>query len=665
MQPLSQSLLHLLSDRDVTFFIPPYQRNYEWDESQCEAFWDDVLNTYKKNRAGDATEHFFGTLTYFRSPSAFGEPDKLVLIDGQQRITTTMLFLIAVRDLLSDDKKKDFIDADYLQNRKSSGDDDEYKVKLKQVETDWPAFKKLALGEDLDWNDKNSAVYRNYFFFRRKLKAAQSALDGELTDLVQHGLGKFSVITIELEVKNPWENPQEIFESMNSLGKPLSLADLVRNYLLMGKNPDEQERLYRDYWLKVERVLPPGTVSDFIRDYMQLRGKKSCSKATMNNAKNLYREFKISVKAAELSAETVFGEFAELAPLYAEILSGCLPGHPELGRELQDFRIVKADTANSFLLGLLEQWTLGKFADAELSEILDAFRIYIVRRRILGLGQAENKDFPKLVSKMDDLIGAKDKRQMMFEILSRQQYNLRVPTDDELRVKLKDFNFYNFAYKKYILSLIEEKWTKSRPDMEDGFLQVEHIMPRTLSDVWKAELGENAETVHEELLDNIGNLTLIRHNQELGNKSFAEKKEVYKNNAGLQIAKTFITDREKWDAESIRNRSKEIVDILLKEALPIPENLRKGFNYSQKPRGFSFEYLNLVGETIRFIEAPQFAAKAVSDDEVEFEGKRWKLTPLTRELKRRLGTQTPSEAYQGSLFFMYEGEKLANLWEKA
>lgn len=661
MQPLSQYLLHLLSDHNVTFFIPPYQRNYEWDESQCEAFWDDVLNTYKKNKAGDATEHFFGSLTYFRSQSAFGMPDKLVLIDGQQRVTTTMLFLVAMRDLLSDDKKKDFINGDYLQNRKSSGDGDEYKVKLKQVETDWPAFKNLVLNREVGEKDKLSSVYENYLFFQRKLKAAQSDLDGELTDLIQCGLGKFSVITIELDVKNPWENPQEIFESMNSLGKPLSLADLVRNYLLMGKNADEQERLYQDYWLKVERVLPHGAASNFIRDYMQLRGKKSCSKATQNNAKELYREFKISVK--ELSAETVFKEFAWLAPLYAEILLGKIPEHPKLSRKLQDFRIVKADTANSFLLGLLEQWRLDNFKDEELWDILDAFRIYIVRRRILGLGQAENRDFPKLVLKMEALIGAKDKRRAVFEILSKQQYNLRLPSDNELRDKLWNFNFYNFAYKRYILSLIEEKWTKSRPE-DDEFLQVEHIMPQKLNDVWKSELGENAERIHEELLGNIGNLTLIRHNQELGNKPFAEKKDVYKNNAGLQIAKTYITDCEKWDAAAIRNRSEKIIAFLLKEVLPIPDSLRTSSNYSQKPRGFSFEYVNLVGETIQFIEAPRYEAKVVSDDEVEFEEKIWKLTPLTKELKRRLGTQTPSESYQGCLYFMYERKKLADMWNE-
>lgn len=663
MKALSQNLLDLLSDHNVTFFIPPYQRNYEWDKSQCEAFWEDVLNTYKKNKAGEMVEHFFGTLTYFRSPSAFGEPVKLVLIDGQQRITTTMLFLIAMRDLISD--KKEFINDNYLQNRESSGGDDEYKVKLKQVETDWSAFKNLVLEKKLEEKDEISSVYENYLFFKGKLKAQQGAMGNALTELISLGLGKFSVVTIELEMQNPWENPQEIFESMNSLGKPLSLADLVRNYLLMGKTAEKQDFLYQNYWLKMERLFPTGTISDFIRDFMQLRGKRSYSKATQNNAKELYREFKSLTKSLELSVETVFNEFEKLSPLYAEILSGNISEHPDLSKKLKDFKMIKAETANSFLLGLLEQWNDGKFTDRELFEILDAFRIYIARRRILGVAQGENKDFPKLVLKMDELICAKDKRQTLFEILSRQQYNLRLPTDDELRIKLKDFNFYNFAYKKYILSLVEENWTKKRPDLDDEFLQVEHIMPQTLNEAWKTELGENAENIHEELVNNIGNLTLIRHNQELGNKSFADKKKIYANYEGVQIAKTYITDREKWDEAAIRNRAQEIIAFLLKDVLPIPDNLRKGFNSSSKPRGFSFEFLGLVGETIRFIDNPKFEAKVDSDKEVEFEEKRYKLSALTKVLKRRCGTQTPSEAYQGSQYWMYEGEKLADLWDKA
>lgn len=659
MRSQEQKLLELLSNHNVTFFIPPYQRNYEWDEAQCTAFWDDVLAAYRKNRDGRKTEHFFGTLTYFQSESVFGQPTQLVLIDGQQRVTTTMLFLLAMRDLLRDERQKDVIDGMYLKNDKVTGENDEYKIKLKQVESDWPAYKNLVLGKALPPAERLSAVYRNYLFFRGKLKASQMAVT-DLTKLIDWGIAQFSVVTVELETKNSWENPQEIFESMNSLGKPLSLSDLVRNYLLMGKNAADQEKLYRDFWLGIERSVP-GYIHDFVRDFIQLRTKRAQKQATQNNAKELYRIFKDYAKVNDLKSEAMLADLSRMAPLYAAVVSGKWPGHEGVGKKLSDLQYMKASVANSFLLGLLEECHQGALSDFELTEILDAFRIYIVRQRILGLSAAANKAFPELVKYFGDLENAPDKRRRMFEILGRQQYNLRIPSNRELEAYLREANFYNFAYKKFILALVEESLTKSRPDLRDPSLQVEHIMPQTLNAAWKADLSEDAENVHRELCDTIGNLTLIRHNQELGNRAFAVKKEIYVNHAGLQIAKTKIEDCEKWDAETIRRRSRWIVEFLLKDVLPVPEQTP---NFRNKPRGLSFEYLGLIGEYIEFVEDRSFRAKVVSDDSVEFEDKIWKLSPLTKELKRRLGTATPSESYKGSQYFEYGGKKLEALMEE-
>ncbi len=662
MRSQEQKLLELLSNYSVTFFIPPYQRNYEWDESQCSAFWDDVLDTYKKNRnGGNKTEHFFGTLTYFQSNPVFGQPTQLVLIDGQQRVTTTMLFLLAIRDLLDDSRAKDIINGTYLKNDKVSGENEEYKIKLKQVESDWPAYKKLVLGQKPESGEVFAAVYRNYRFFRSKLNAHKMA-DSDLTKLIDWGLAQFSVVTVELETKNPWENPQEIFESMNSLGKPLSLSDLVRNYLLMGKEASEQDRLYKSFWLEIEKAIP-GNIHNFVRDFIQLRTGKAQKKATQNNAKDLYRVFKDYVKGKDLASEEVLADFSRLAPLYAAIVSGTMPGHADIGAKLSDLLYMQTSVANSFLLGLLEQHGKGCFSDFETSEILDAFRIYIVRQRILGLSAAANKEFPVLVRYFDSLKNSSDKRQKMFEILSKQQHNLRIPSNMELAAYLTSANFYNFAYKKFILALVEERLTKSRPDLKDSNLQVEHIMPQTLNDAWKAELGENAEEVHQELCDTIGNLTLIRHNQNLGNKAFREKKKIYENHAGLQIAKTDITNCDKWNAETIKRRTHRIVEYLLKEVLPVPSLVNVGY-FSEKPRGLSFEYLRIVGESIRFVDNPLYVARVVSDNEVEFEDRIWRLSPLTAELKRRVGKATPAEAYKGSQYWEYEGTLLGTLMEQ-
>lgn len=657
MVPNEMKLLNMLSNNDVTFFVPPYQRNYEWTTEQCEAFFDDVEKTYEKNSHGHRTEHFFGSITYFQTERPFGQTNELVLIDGQQRITTTMLFLCAVRDISDDDALKNFINNKYLRNANARDEDNEYKIKLKQVETDWSVYVHLILQNALTDKEKTTIIYKNYRYFISRL--TQFEQNGKYAArLIDLGLNKFSVISIELEPdRNEWENPQEVFESMNSLGKPLSLADLVRNYLLLGLNGKTQETLYKKYWLHIEQTLP-GQVSNYIRDFMQWHYKTSYKKATEANYKELYRIFKEIFSG--LGAETVMKKLSNCASLYASLLPDGKTGHPSIDYELKDIQFLRVTTAYSFLLALLDAWKGEAFSDDDIVSILHVFKIYIIRRRILGLTQAENKAFPLYVNYLDQLENAPDKGKAMLDILAHQENRLRLPNDIELGRYLETANFYNLQSCRFILSLIEEKLTKNRPG--DEKIQIEHIMPQTLNQSWKEELGPDYETVHQEYVNTIGNLTLIRHNQELGNKSFSLKKEVYENNAGLQIARTDITNRKKWNKASITNRARWIIGYLLTEVIPIPEEMRRTNNFKIKAtRGLSFLELQLIGETISFCPDSSITAKVVSDKEVEFEGRRWLLSPLTRELFRRMGMLNKSGAYKGSQYWSFDGIKLSSI----
>jgi len=658
MIPQERKLLDMLSNNDVTFFIPPYQRNYEWSDEQCKVFLDDVIKTYTANTSGKPAEHFFGSITFFQTEASFGEPNKLVLIDGQQRITTTMLFLVALRDILGQNGLGPYIDAKYLKNNNVKGDI-EYKVKLKQVETDWAAYKNIILSAELSTTEKNSAVFRNYSYFHNKLSDMRE--DGfDLEAVVEKGLNKFSVITIELQPeKNSWENPQEIFESMNSLGKPLSLADLVRNYLLLGLSADRQSDLYSQYWLHIEKVIP-GQVSNFIRDYMQSLDKRSYLKATESNYKALYGMFKSMFSGFD--PEALLKDLSESATIYSWLLPEGSSGHKGVDYELQDLNRMRLTTAYSFLLVLLKTWKQGKLNSAELVDILDAFRIYCLRRRILAITNAENKNFPTLAMYIPELVKAKDKKLKMFEILAKQESNMRLPNDIELSRYLGTMNFANFGHNRFILALVEEKLTKSRPDLSDTLLQLEHIMPQTLTEAWCNDLGDNHEEVHQELLNTIGNLTLIRHNQELGNKPFDEKRKIYSNNAGLQIAKTKITNHKIWNKEAIKERSEWIIDFLLKEVMPIPEKMRRINNFKPKEgRALSFMELQLIGLDIQYIAEPDIVAHVVSDKEVEFEGKKWRLSPLTKEIETRRGKVRPSGSYNGAYHWEFDGIRLADI----
>lgn len=658
MKPTENKLLDLLSNNDVTFFIPPYQRNYEWTDEQCEIFYCDVEKSMEANLSVDKNEHFFGSVTYFSNNTPFGEPDKLVLIDRQQRITTTMLFLIALRDITENVKLKDFIDSKYLKNN-NAVDETEYKVKLKQVETDWDSYKNLVLGEELSPSQMNSAVYRNYKFFYNKIIDFQKKND-DLSLLVEKGLSYFRIITIQLyPEQNPWENPQEIFESMNSIGKPLSLADLVRNYLLLGLNAETQTEFYNKYWIKLEKTLPH-KISDFIRDYMQGVTGKSLTKATERNYKSLYAEFKEIFKNEK--PEDTLQDLLEHSKIYSYIISDSTSSNEKIDRILLELRRLNITTAYSFLLMLLTEWKKENISTYDTIEALDAFRIYCYRKRILAITQAENKIFPTLVNKIDLIVRSEDKRFETFKILSCLEYRLRLINDGEFSRYLETMNFYNFRSSKAILALIEEHLTKGFPDITQPNLQTEHIMPQTLNNKWKEELGEDCEEIHANFVHNVGNLTLIRHNQELGQKPFNEKKKIYNGYEGLQIAKTKIVDCDKWDDKSIINRRNWIIELLSKEILPIHDKMRKTNNFvSEGSNRLSFLELQLIDCWITFVEDKTISVKVVGDKEVEFEGDKWKLSPLTRELKTRNGTVNKSGAYQGAQYWEFDGIKLADI----
>lgn len=658
MIPNEKKLLDVLSNHDVTFFIPPYQRNYEWTDEQCKVFFTDVIKTEDANSRGIYTEHFFGAITYFETGRVYDQPNKLVLIDGQQRITTTMLFLVALRDILDDEGMRQRVDSRFLKNNDVNGDS-EYKIKLKQVETDWSAYKKIVLSEKMTVHEKKSKVFHNYQFFYNKL-ALYKKTGHDLRDIIEKGLSKFSVITIELQPdRNAWENPQEIFESMNSLGKPLFLADLVRNYLLLGRNPDEQDELYKKYWLHIENTLPD-EVSNFIRDYMQVVKKRAYKKASATNSKYLYGQFKLIF--SDVDSKLLLRELSEYADIYSYIISDASTGDKKIDDELKDIRTINVSTANSFFMALLRHWKENLLTTKDVLDILHAFKIYCIRRRILGLAQGENKALPVFVNYLEELKGANDKKQRMFELLANQENNVRLPNDIELSRNLESSNFFSLTLCKYILSLVEEKITKSRPALDDNNLQTEHIMPQTLSNAWKEELGEDYESIHRDFIHNIGNLTLIRHNQELGNKPFAEKKELYENTAGLQIAKTKIIDKDHWNETTIKERRDWIVDYLLSNVLPIPEDMRRANNFKEKVAGrFSFNDLNLIGQDIEFFDDHSIVAHVVNDTEVEFEGKNWNLSPLTKEIRTRRGMPNRSGSYSGAQYWSYDGTRLSEM----
>ena len=658
------SLLNSLSSKDLTFFIPPYQRNYEWSTSTCKVFLSDIQKVANQNRAGIRAEHFFGSVVYVIEEAGFGSPSRYILTDGQQRITTSMLFLMGLRDTITDEHLRETIQKNYLENERS-GEQTDYKIKLKQVETDLEAYKLLALGQKIPQELKNSAVFQNYEFFRRSLI---SIPEEERRDLLEKGLAKFSIIAIQLEPdRNPWENPQEIFESMNSLGKPLSLADLVRNFLLMGKSSEAQTQLYNQYWLSLEKRLP-GRLSEFIRDLMQADQHKSYKVARETNFKELYGLFKEIVHHRPI--EELFEDFVAFSVPYAQ---SCLlekTSVKSLDQYLSDLHIIGVAPAYSFIAEALREYHSGRISIDSIEAILRGLRTYLLRRRILRITAGENKFLPGLGSRLKDFHETQDPEELFFNQISSGFYAVRVPNDNEVATQLKSMNFYNSGesrnYPRLLLSLIEERLTKSRPNWDDEALQLEHILPQTLNDVWRKELGEDSEQTHQELVHTLGNITLIRHNQELGNKSFEIKKSTYSGKSGLQVAQNYVTATERWDGEAIRHRGAYLSEIIIDDVLRIPASRKHASNWAQesdKSSQFDIkDVLNqLIGETIYFAEDPRISAVVGKDSKVQFEGTEWKLSPLTTAIKQRLGKVSPNSQFNGASYWIWSDIRLVDL----
>ena len=669
MRPTETHLIEFLKSKDMTFFIPPFQRNYEWEREQCQVLWDDIVSTFELNsKRGNnyGVEHFFGTVTYFKDDGPSWEPDRFVLIDGQQRITTTMLFLAALRDTISDERRKQNIDDNWLKNPKAARTESEYKVKLKQ---DAKTYSKIIMGEEFDSRDRMSACCKNYLFFREKIDGFKRSWADPML-LVDEALAKFSVILVELEPKkNSWERPQEIFESMNSIGKPLSLADLVRNRLLLGFDARKQDELYRKYWLNMEESLSH-MISAFIRDYMQMTEHHDYPIASDANHKRLYSAFKAIY--AKISPDKLLKDLSQYARIYAMVaLRDVSTGNHKIDMHLGDFRRLEMTTARSFIMALLWEWKSKGFSDKEIDDILSAFKIYGMRRRLIaGLTSAETKNFPQYVAFIPELKRAKDKKARLFELLAIRESTARLPNDLELTAELKNMhNFYSLKQCRFYLALIEESLAKMRPSLSDGITQVEHIMPQTPTKVWMAEFGGDAEK-YEQYVNSIGNLTLIRHNSELGNKPFAVKKKIYSENESLQIARTMIVDKSRWDAAAIEKRADWMIKYLLDKVLPIPDKMRATRNFVVKDlthgndarkKGLSFAELDLIDKEITFKYDESITARVVDDTHVEFEGRVILMSPLTRMVMERLGKGNKSGAYQGAQYWKYSDKLLAEM----
>lgn len=518
-----------------TFYIPVYQRNYDWKRIQCIALFKDIENiATDKNRKS----HFLGTIVYVEGES-LANFRKFIVIDGQQRLTSIMILLKAVLDLTDNEDLKLEIEQSYLTNRFSP---EPLKMKLKPMKQDADNFYKLINNQIKDMGE--SQILLNYNLFINLME--ESVLSPEE---IYQGIQKLEIVYIQLAKEN--ENPQLIFESLNSTGLDLTQADLIRNYLLMGQDYSQQERLYSDYWIKLEQLLPDAMISDFIRDYLTLKTR------AIPNKDKVYISFKEYYQRMDNYDSEGFLDELKTYGEYYSWFKYCNSPDEEVNKRLSQLQRLKSTVVYPFLLNIFEDcYIYHNINTSMICNVLDVILSYVMRRLLCEMPtNALNKVFASMAKD----IGRYDGENLCDKValvLASKKGKAVFPDDILLKEKLMLRNSYKFIHIKYVLEQIELRQGKEVVAFDE--LTIEHIMPQSLSAKWKIDLGKKAAEIYEKYINCIGNLTLTGYNSEISNKSFEEKKNMYKE-SNIYINK-YLAAFDTWGEAEIIKRSEWIIN---------------------------------------------------------------------------------------------------------
>lgn len=545
-----------LSSNKTQFVIPVYQRNYDWSTSQCKQLLDDILEvgTSKKMNA-----HFIGSVVYVHDDVYTSSRIKeLTIIDGQQRLTTLTLIYLALYRLAIEMKNEALVNEiseTYLINKFAP---EEEKLKLRPTENNDRAIKYL-LRSDIDEEFTDfSKVIDNFNYFN-------SRITEENFEFVLNGLSKLMFVEISLDREK--DDPQRIFESLNSTGLELSQADLIRNYILMGLNRRDQNKIYNNYWEIIEKLakdesLNTSKVSDFIRDYLTLVNNK------IPNKSKVYLEFKAKFPTSNLDElEKNLLPIKALVKYYNKLLNPKNEADKDIRLQLEYINRLEINVAYPFLMKVYEDYSEDIIDKTTFINVLDFVQSFTWRRFIVGLPtNALNKIFMTLYEKID----REDYLISLQKWLLQRPGSQRFPKNKEVIESLKLKDVYNIKSKNrtYLLERLEN-FENKEPVIIDGNpdITIEHIFPQNPDPKWKVELGtDDYNMIKETYLNTIGNLTLSGNNGKLGNKPFVYKRDLEK--AGYKDSRLwlnkYLSILDKWDKTEIERRFDLLAERFLK-----------------------------------------------------------------------------------------------------
>lgn len=528
------------------FLVPHFQRPYSWREEQWKMLWSDLTDLIED---AELKPHFLGPIVSAPARSVPEGVEKRLLIDGQQRLTTLLVLLILIRDHareLGNTKLAERIQ-DLVTNRHEEGND-HYKLLPTQGEdaadSDRDTFMRLVTATER--RSSRSGIGAAYDFFARMLRRKDAP---DIEALQRSITTRLTLVSIILDEK---DNPHRIFESLNGKGRPLSQADLIRNYFFMRLDERDHERVYRDLWSPMQQRLGEDALTDFVRHYLTRRG-------TVVRETDVYSALKTTID--EDKARSPLDHLRQLS-LYSEYYDVLL--HPEkalsvsLRERLLRLNRLEVTVAYPFLLAVYADFSADRCTEAALCSILDVIENFVIRRFVAGVPtHGLNKIFPPLYEQA----GASAE---FVDGVKRVLAAKNCPRDEVFRESLGATRLYGGGERREKTRLILERLEaalghKERVDTSN--MSIEHVMPQSLTGHWKVELGENWEEDHDELLHTIGNLTLTSYNPELSNSSFQEKKAVF---AGSHVElNRYFGSVEHWTAKEIERRSEALAELAL------------------------------------------------------------------------------------------------------
>lgn len=559
MKATEAKLLEFLK-KSPQFVIPIYQRTYSWTEKECHQLWDDIVRT----GADDAVSaHFVGSIVYVeKGLYQVSSQSPLLVIDGQQRLTTLTLLLAALAEALDklDETNREPVDGFsprklrnyYMLNPEEEGER-HYKLILSQ--TDRSSLIAILDGSEQP-QEPSLRVTENFGFFASRIAAYKNDLA-----TVCKGLAKLVVVDIALN--RDQDNPQLIFESMNSTGRELTQADLIRNFILMGLEPPVQTRLYEQFWRPMELDFGQaayGTHFDgFMRHYLTVKTGE------IPNVGAVYEAFKVharSPKAAAAGVEALVKDIRGFARYFCAMALGA-DTDTDLKLAFQDLRELKVDVAYPFLLELYHDYAAGMLPGPDFVAAVRLVEAYVFRRAVCAIPtNSMNKTFANLTKAL-----RKDRylEGIQVHLLSLPSYR-KFPNDDEFRRELQTRDLYNFRSRSYWLRRLENHDRKEPVPVDE--YTIEHILPQNenLSAAWKAALGPEWERVQQTWLHTLGNLTLTGYNSEYSDHTFPEKRDNPKGGFNMSPLRlnADLRQLDQWNEVAIQARANRLADLALK-----------------------------------------------------------------------------------------------------